>query len=93
MRIEHAGTLPPAARRARVARRCTACKLALTTRALDLLKRGDGADFLRAARAIALIFPPVQQIENVLDRIPDLPDLSDDQLERMRAIRDEEIVN
>ena len=71
----------------------TACKLALTARALKLLESGDGPDFLRAARAIALIFPPVQQIENVLDRIPDLPDLSDDQLERMRAIRDEEIVN
>ena len=31
----------------------TACKLALTTRALDYLTANDGADFLRAARALS----------------------------------------
>ena len=36
----------------------TACKLALTTRALDYLTANDGADFLRAARALSLHFPP-----------------------------------
>ena len=66
----------------------TACKLALTTRALDLLKRGDGPDFLRAARALALISPPVQRVEDVSERFEDLSDLSDDQLGRMREIRD-----
>ena len=37
-----------------------ACLLALTTRAHDFLTANDGADFLRAARALALHFPPVQ---------------------------------
>ena len=67
----------------------TACKLALTTRALDFLKVGDSADFLRAARAIAMIFPAVQRTEDVSERIEDLPDLPDEALDRMRAIRDE----
>ena len=31
----------------------TACKLALTTRALDYLTANDGADFLRAARGLS----------------------------------------
>ena len=66
----------------------TACKLALTTRALDFLKRGDGPDFLRAARALALIFPPVQRVEDVSERIEDLQDIPDEALERMREIRD-----
>ena len=66
----------------------TACKLALTTRALDLLKRGDGPDFLRAARALALIFPPEQRVEDVTERFEDLSDLPDAALERMREIRD-----
>ena len=40
----------------------TACKLALTTRALDYLTANDGADFLRAARALSLHFPPMQRV-------------------------------
>ena len=40
----------------------TACKLALTTRALDYLTANDGADFLRAARALSLHFPPIQRV-------------------------------
>ena len=43
----------------------TACKLALTTRALDYLTANDGADFLRAARALSLHFPPMQRVEDV----------------------------
>ena len=35
----------------------TAFKLALTTRAFDYLTANDGADFLRAARALSLHFP------------------------------------
>ena len=35
----------------------TACKLALTTRALDYLTANDGADFLRAARGAQLALP------------------------------------
>ena len=68
----------------------TACKLALTARALDFLKRGDGPDFLRAARALALHFPPVQRVEDISEpeRFEDLSDLPDAALERMREIRD-----
>ena len=47
----------------------TACKLALTTRALDYLTANDGADFLRAARALSLHFPPMQRVEDVSERI------------------------
>ena len=66
----------------------TACKLALTTRAHDFLTSTDSAVFLRGARAFTLQHPPVQQVEDVT-RIEDLPDLSDADLDRMRAIRDE----
>ena len=48
-----------------------ACHLALTTRALDYLTANDGADFLRAARALALHFPPVQRVADVSERIED----------------------
>ena len=65
-----------------------AAKLTLTRRARKFLKSTDGADFLRGARALALHFPPVQRVEDVTDRIPDLSDLSDEALERMREIRD-----
>ena len=47
----------------------TACKLALTTRALDYLTANDGADFLRAARALSLHFPPMQRVADVSERI------------------------
>ena len=50
----------------------TACKLALTTRALDYLTANDGADFLRAARALSLHFPPIQRVADVSERIEDL---------------------
>ena len=65
-----------------------ACKLALVTRAHDFLTSTDSAVFLRGARAFTLQHPPVQQVEDVT-RIEDLPDLSDADLDRMRAIRDE----
>ena len=66
----------------------TACKLALTTRALDYLTANDGADFLRAARALSLHFPPMQRVEDVSERIEDLSDIPDADIERMKAIRD-----
>ena len=66
----------------------TACKLALTTRALDYLTANDGADFLRAARALSLHFPPIQRVADVSERIEDLSDVPDATLEEMRAIRD-----
>ena len=65
-----------------------ACKLALVTRAHDFLTSTDSAVFLRGARAFTLQHPPVQQVEDVTP-IEDLPDLSDADLGRMRAIRDE----
>ena len=66
----------------------TACKLALTTRALDYLTANDGADFLRAARAFSLHFPPIQRVADVSERIEDLSDIPDAYIERMKAIRD-----
>ena len=66
----------------------TACKLALTTRALDYLTANDGADFLRAARALSLHFPPIQRVADVSERIEDLSDIPDADIERMKAIRD-----
>ena len=65
-----------------------ACKLALVTRAHDFLTSTDSAVFLRGARAFTLQHPPVQQVEDVTP-IEDLSDLSDADLGRMRAIRDE----
>ena len=62
--------------------------LALTTRAHDFLTSTDSADFLRAARALSLHFPPVQRVADVSERIEDLSDLSDATLEEMRVIRD-----
>ena len=66
----------------------TACKLALTTRALDYLTANDGADFLRAARALSLHFPPIQRMADVSERIEDLSDIPDADIERMKEIRD-----
>ena len=68
----------------------TACKLALTTRALDYLTANDSADFLRAARALSLHFPPVARVADVsdVDPIEDLSDVPDYELEKMRQIRD-----
>ena len=66
----------------------TACKLALTTRALDYLTANDGADFLRAARALSLHFPPMQRVADVSERIEDLSDIPDADIERMKAMRD-----
>ena len=65
-----------------------ACKLALVTRAHDFLTSTDSAVFLRGARAFTLQHPPVQQVEDGT-WIEDLSDLSDADLGRMRAIRDE----
>ena len=65
-----------------------ACKLALVTRAHDFLTSPDSEVFLRGARAFTLQHPPVQRVEDVT-RIEDLPDVSDEQLERMKEIRDE----
>ena len=64
-----------------------ACHLALTTKAHSFLKANNSSDFLRASRALALHFPPVQRVEDVT-RIEDLPDLTDEELDRMREIRD-----
>ena len=65
----------------------TACKLALTTRALDFLTSTDSAVFLRGARAFTLQHPPVQQVEDVTP-IEDLSDIPDADIERMKEIRD-----
>ena len=68
----------------------TACKLALTTRALDFLTSTDSAVFLRGARALSLHFPPVARVADVsdVDPIEDLSDVPDADIERMKAIRD-----
>ena len=66
----------------------TACKLALTTRAHDFLTANDAADFLRASRALALHFPPIQRMADVSERIEDLSDIPDADIDRMKEIRD-----
>ena len=66
----------------------TACKLALTTQAQDFLTANDGPNFLRAARALSLHFPPMQRMADVSERIEDLSDIPDADIARMKAIRD-----
>ena len=66
----------------------TAFKLALTARAKDFLKSNDSADFLRASRALAQHFPPIQRMAEGSERIEDLSDIPDADIERMKAIRD-----
>ena len=42
----------------------------------------------RVARALALHFPPVQRVEDVSERIEDLSDIPDADIDRMKEIRD-----
>ena len=70
-----------------IAANLKACMLAMSTKAHSFLASNDSADFLRASRALALHFPPVQRVADVT-QIEDL-NASDDQLDRMKAIRDE----
>ena len=65
-----------------------ACKLALATRAHDFLSSHDSEIWLRGARGFTLQHPPVQRVEDVT-QIGDLPDLSDEALDRMKEICDE----
>ena len=73
---------------AQIAANLKACLLAMTTRAHDFLTSNDAADFLRASRALAQHFPPIQRVADVSERMEDLSDLSDATLDEMRAIRD-----
>ena len=66
-----------------------ACHLALTTKAYEFLTANDGGNFLRASRALALHFPPVQRVADVSEKFEDLSHLSDDKLARMKEICDE----
>ena len=65
-----------------------ACKLALVTRAHDFLKSTDSEVWLRGARGFTLQHPPVQRVADVSERIEDLCDIPDADIERMKAIRD-----
>ena len=67
-----------------------ACDLAIVTRAHDFLTSTDSEVWLRGVRGYTLQNPPVQRVADVSERIEDLPEMSDDALDRMRAIRDEE---
>ena len=71
-----------------VAANLTACRLALTTRGHEFLKSADSADYLRAARALALHVPPMQRVADVSERIEDLSDVPDATRDERRAIRD-----
>ena len=71
-----------------IAANLKACLLAMTTRAHDFLTANDAADFLRASRALAQHFPPVQRVADVSERIEDLSDIPDADIDRMKAIRD-----
>ena len=63
----------------------TACKLALTTRAHDFLTANDGPNFLRAARALSVHFPPLQRVADVSERIEDLSDVPDATLAQVES--------
>ena len=65
-----------------------ACDLALVTRAHDFLTSADSEVFLRGARAFTLQHPPVQRVADVSERIEDLCDIPDADLELMKEIRD-----
>ena len=65
-----------------------ACDLALVTRAHDFLTSTDSEVFLRGARAFTLQHPPMQRVADVSERIEDLSDIPDADIERMKAIRD-----
>ena len=65
-----------------------ACDLALVTRAHDFLTSTDSEVFLRGARAFTLQHPPMQRVADVSERIEDLCDIPDADIERMKAIRD-----
>ena len=65
-----------------------ACKLLLSEKAQDFMGSEDSVDFLRASRALALHFPPVQRVADVSDQFEDLQDMSDEALKKMREIRD-----
>ena len=74
-----------------VSRTLTECKLELTKRILAILTAENltAIDLLRAARALALHWPPIQSVEDISEpEIESLSDLSDEQLERMEAVRD-----
>ena len=43
--------------------------MALTTRAHGFLTANDGPNFLRAARALSVHFPPMQRVADVLGTI------------------------
>ena len=65
-----------------------ACQLAITTRVHDFLTSTDSAVFLRGARAFSLQYPPVPRVADVSERIEDLSDIPDADIERMREICD-----
>ena len=65
-----------------------ACDLALVTRAHDFLTSTDSEVFLRGARAFTLQHPPIQRVAEGSERIKDLSDIPDADLERMKTIRD-----
>ena len=64
-----------------------ACDLALVTRAHDFLTSTDSEVFLRGARAFTLQHPPMQRVADVSERIEDLSDIPDADIERMKEIR------
>ena len=63
-------------------------RVIVQVRPSDFLTANDGPNFLRAARALSLHFPPIQRMADVSERIEDLSDGPDATLEERRAIRD-----
>ena len=54
----------------------------------DFLTANDGPNFLRAALALSVHFPPIRRVADVSERIEDLSDVPDATREERRAIRD-----
>ena len=64
------------------------CKTEIVKRGRGLIADADSQGLVHLARSLALLFPPIQRVADVSEPIEDLSDLSDEQLDRMRAIRD-----
>ena len=60
-------------------------RVIVQVRPSDFLTANDGPNFLRAARALSLHFPPIQRMAEGSERIEDLSDIPDADIARMKA--------
>ena len=60
-------------------------RVIVQVRPSDFLTANDGPNFLRAARALSLHFPPIQRMAEGSERIEDLSGIPDADIARMKA--------